>query len=64
MNQPSLARQFQGDLEQMIDDYRNAGLTRAETIGMLEIVKLTTVLITPDQDQTAPAVPGKPKESP
>lgn len=36
----SLARKFQGELEQVLDAYRDKGLTRAEAIGTLVIVLL------------------------
>lgn len=36
----SLQRRFQGEVEQVLDEYRNMGLTRAEALGSLLIVLL------------------------
>lgn len=42
----NVQRRFEGELEQLIDEFRDQGLTRAELIGTLESVKLMAWLLT------------------
>lgn len=46
----NLARQFQGELEQVLDGYRDQGLTRAEALGALLIVLLTCWLMSGEDE--------------
>jgi hypothetical protein len=45
MSNPNLARRFQGEIEQVLDGYRDQGLTRTEALGALLAVLLTFFLI-------------------
>lgn len=46
----SLQRRFQGELEQILDGYRDQGLTRAEALGTLLIVLLMLWLTTGEDE--------------
>lgn len=42
----NVQRGFEGALEQLIEEFRNQGLTRAELLGTLEAAKLMYWLLT------------------